>query len=121
MATILVIDDSGFQRKIMRKIISSEGHDVAEAANGEEGVEQIAALKPDLITLDLVMPEFGGIDVLTKLKEMGNLIPVIVISADIQDSTKEECMDLGAAAFVNKPVKGDALATLQDLLKKHLA
>lgn len=121
LATVLVIDDSGFQRKILHKILSSDGYEVAEATSGEDGLEKIEALKPDLITLDLVMPELDGIGVLTKLKEMDNRIPVIVISADIQDSTREECLGLGAVAFVNKPVKGAALSDLQNLLKTHLA
>lgn len=74
-------------------------------------------LNPTLILLDLLMPEYDGFAVLRDAREQGLDIPIVVITADIQDITRNDCMELGARAFLNKPVDHDeADAVIQEIL-----
>lgn len=109
MAKVLVIDDSGFQRRWITRALTALGHETVEAGNGLEGLKVAGSERPDCITVDLNMPEMDGIAFLGNLKEGENPIPVIVITANIQDDTRKLCADLGAAAFLNKPFKPDEL------------
>ena len=111
MARILIIDDSSFQRGIIRKTLLQAGYETVEAKNGREGLLQAHDATPDLILLDLVMPEMDGFAVLTELQKQQNRVPVVVVTADIQEITREQCLALGAAGFLNKPVKTEDLIT----------
>ena len=103
MQTILLIDDSMFTRRQITSMLKSENYNVIEAADGEAGMERIKCEKPDCIILDLLMPKKTGKEVLEALKEAGSETPVIVMSAEIQEAAKSECLNLGARAFLNKP------------------
>ena len=117
MARIVAIDDSSFQRKMLTRIVKSEGHEVFEAADGHGGLFKIATHWPDIIITDLVMPKIGGLDILEVLHNKAIRIPVIVVSADIQESTRDRCKRLGATAFINKPIKAsEVLETIRDIL-----
>ncbi len=105
MACILLIDDSAFARRVTLQSLKSHGDEVLEASNGIEGVELAEQKNPDCIVLDLLMPEMSGFEVIKALNEKGLSIPVVVLSADVQESTRAECLELGAVAFVNKPPK----------------
>lgn len=111
MARILIIDDSSFQRGIIRKTLLQAGYETVEAKNGREGLLQARDTAPELILLDLVMPEMDGFAVLTELQKQQNRVPVVVVTADIQEITREQCLALGAAGFLNKPVKTEDLIT----------
>ena len=112
MGQILVVEDSIFQRKKLGILLRAAGHDVIEATNGIECMKILANEMPDCIMLDLVMPEMDGFAVLSALKEQGLAVPVVVLTADIQETTRQRCLDLGARAFVNKPVKAEVLEAL---------
>ena len=117
MSRILVTDDSNFLRRRTCAILKEAGHEVSEAANGNECLAAIAEESPDVLFLDLVMPEMDGFEVLRTLKEAALDFPVIVLTADIQESVKSECIHLGAIAFLNKPPKPDeVLAELNRVL-----
>ena len=109
MARILVIDDSSLIRKILSGILKAEGHEVLKAVNGREGLQMAVTHRPDCILLDLLMPEMDGFELLNKFKEQGMTIPVIVSTADIQDTTRKTCLELGAVSLINKPPKKDGL------------
>jgi CheY-like chemotaxis protein len=109
MATILVIDDSKFQRKRIVEVLQAEGHETIEATDGKEGLEMAEQHQPMFIVCDMVMPVMGGIDVLKKLKEQKSPIPVIILTADIQVPVREKCIELGAKAFLNKPLKKEEM------------
>lgn len=118
MSRILITDDSLLQRKTLSAIVQDEGHTVETATNGREALEIIRANPPDCLLLDMLMPEVDGIQVLETLKANDCRFPVIVLTADIQEWMKTRCLDLGAAAFLNKPVKQDWLcATLKQILE----
>jgi len=109
MTRILIIDDSSFQRRIVTGILSEAGYDVLVADNGRDGIELAQKDAPDLIITDLLMPEFDGFYLLKEARAQDLGIPVLVLTSDIQDTTRDQCMYLGAAGVVNKPVKKEAL------------
>jgi CheY-like chemotaxis protein len=111
MSQILIIEDSLYQRAKTKHLLEAAGHQVLQAANGREGLLMAASGQPACILLDLIMPEMGGIEVLEELRRHGAHIPVIVVSADIQESTQRQCLELGAVAFVNKPPQPHELET----------
>ncbi|MCU0541486.1 MAG: response regulator [Oscillatoriaceae cyanobacterium Prado104] len=105
MGLILITDDAAFSRRMIRKALEEGGHQVIEAANGFEAIEKVAAESPDCIMTDLLMPEMDGFTLLKTLGEKGSKIPVIVLSADIQESARQKCEDLGAFMMLKKPPK----------------
>ncbi len=104
---LLVIDDSMVSRMITKKVLLSINAEIIEASNGEDGIKKAREDRPDLIILDLLMPEMDGFKVLEKIKTESMGIPVIVLSADIQDTTRERVLKLGASGFVHKPPSED--------------
>ena len=120
MAKVLIVDDSLFQRKTIKDALIKEGYEVVEASNGKEGVETAKREKPGMVLLDLVMPDMQGTEVLKQLKEFDPELPLVVVSADYQEATRKECVNLGAVGFVNKPVRGESLETLKNLLKCYI-
>ncbi len=109
MAQILIVDDAMLSRLNIKKMLEKVGHGVTEAKNGREALEKVVVNKPDCILLDLVMPEVDGFEVLKSLRAQRSEVPVIVVSADIQESAQKQCMELGAKIFLNKPVKEQQL------------
>jgi two-component system chemotaxis response regulator CheY len=107
---ILVVDDSGLARRGTRRVLEGAGYSVLEAEDGMVALERYFVDKPDLVVLDLVMKGMYGLEVLSKLRELDPRARVIVLSADIQTSSRQMVNEAGAAAFLNKPV------TPQDLL-----
>jgi two-component system chemotaxis response regulator CheY len=101
---ILLVDDSGMARRAARQILESAGYVVAEAEDGLVALERYFFEKPDLVLLDLVMKGMNGLDVLQKLTEMDQYARVIVVSADVQDSSRALAQSGGAAGFLNKPI-----------------
>lgn len=116
--TILVVDDSGLARRSARRILEGAGYDVIEAEDGLSALEQYFVQKPAVVVLDLVMRGMYGLDVLNKLREIDPGAKVIVLSADIQTSSRDLVETSGAAAFINKPVQPAALlAAVEDALR----
>jgi two-component system, chemotaxis family, chemotaxis protein CheY len=119
MARVLVVDDAAFMRKMVGDALAKGGHEVVgEAANGQEAVESFQALRPDIMTLDITMPEKDG---LTALKEIMALDPsarVVMCSALGQESKVLEAVKSGAKDFVVKPFKADRVI---DAVGKALA
>ena len=104
MPTLLIADDSLFQRMVLGKLAKAEGFSIIEAKNGKECLDMVAAHGPDALVLDLNMPEVDGLEVMSRLKASGKCLPVLVLTADIQNSTQQRCMALGAVAVINTPL-----------------
>ncbi len=120
MARVLLVDDSMYQRSKLRKYLEAAGYEVVEGADGEEGLSMAASSNPDCMMLDLIMPKVGGMDVLRELHERHLTLPVIIHTSDIQEETKQECLALGAAAFLNKPSRDeDVLAAIAKALQSR--
>jgi PAS domain S-box-containing protein len=113
-ATILVIDDDPTARDLMRRALAGEGYDVITAQSGAEGLQRARDVAPDLITLDVLMPEMDGWDVLRELKSDAQLRHIPVIMASILDE-KNQGYALGAAGYLNKPIQR---AELRDALSR---
>jgi two-component system chemotaxis response regulator CheY len=113
---ILVVDDSALARRLSRKILEEMGYEVEEALGGAEALEQYALGKHDLVILDMLMTGMYGLEVLHKLKELNPSLPVIVVTADIQRSTRDQVKTGGASAMVNKPINKDELAEMLELV-----
>ena len=117
MALILVVDDSQYQRNIIKKMLETEDYEFLEAENGLSAMKETLAHNPDCVLVDKLMPELDGEKFLQFIKQRNLTIPVIVITADIQESTYDQCMSLGAFAVVNKPLKGEKL---KEILQRAL-
>jgi two-component system, OmpR family, KDP operon response regulator KdpE len=105
---ILVIDDEPAIRRLLKTSLSAEGYVVEEAATGEAGWAQFNKVKPDLVLLDLGLPDIDGREVLKRVRGAG-LVPVIVLSIRSDERGKVEALDLGADDYVAKPVGMDEL------------
>ncbi|MCP4460873.1 MAG: response regulator [Cytophagales bacterium] len=101
MKKILIADDSFYQRKMLGSLVSSLGYESHLVSSGEALLEKVDS-SFDCIFLDLLMTGISGIEVLKKLKERENIPPIIVITADIQEVRRNECLELGAVAFISK-------------------
>jgi two-component system chemotaxis response regulator CheY len=109
---VLLVDDSGLARRGTRRVLEEAGYTVVEAEDGLSALERFALEKPDVVLLDLVMKGMYGLDVLTKLREMDPDARVVVITADIQTSSRELVQLAGAAGFINKPVAPGAVVEM---------
>ncbi len=119
MAKILIIDDAKFTRTMLKKLISELGHEIIEAGNGREGLDKITSEDPDLVLTDILMPEMEGTELLELLRETNMDVNVIVISANIQDTVKDQCMNLGVAEFFSKPPDKEKLSmAIEKILNK---
>jgi chemotaxis protein CheC len=109
MARILVIDDSRLACAALRQVLENAGHEVVMANSAVKGLEATAELVPDCITTDILMPGMDGRELLDALRAKGLGVPVIVVTADIQETTRVDCLHRGAYAVVEKPLKGQEL------------
>jgi two-component system, chemotaxis family, chemotaxis protein CheY len=102
MAKILIAEDSVFMRQMVKDILNRAGYqDVIEAENGQQAIDLVGKEKPDLLLLDIIMPEVDGIGVLEKIDT--KLTPVIVISAVGQEKMVDKAKALGIAGYIVKP------------------
>ena len=114
---VLLVDDSGLARRRVRQMLELEGYEVIEASDGMVALERYFIDKPDLVLLDLVMHGMYGLEVLTKLRQLDPGARVVVVSADVQESSREMVQAAGAHAFLVKPVvREDVLATVRGVL-----
>ncbi len=119
MARVLVVDDAAFMRKMVSDALAKAGHEViGEACNGVEAVESFRALKPELTTLDITMPEKDGLAALKEIIELDPGARVIMCSALGQESKVLESIKLGARDFVVKPFQAERV---QEAVAKALA
>lgn len=109
MSKVLVVDDSGYARRVHRGILESAGHTVLEASTGMTAIETYSLEQPDLVLLDLSMADLGGLDVLKTLCQIDEKAKVIVLSADVQRTTEEAVMAAGARRFLSKPANAEQL------------
>jgi two-component system chemotaxis response regulator CheY len=108
MANILIVDDAAFMRMMIRDILIKGGHTViGEAANGLEAIDQYGKLKPDLVTMDITMPEMEGIEALKRIKTDDPKARIIMCSAMGQQGMVVQAIQAGAKDFVVKPFQGD--------------
>ena len=105
---ILICDDAAFMRMMIKDILTKNGYTVAgEAENGAKAVEKNTELKPDLVLMDITMPEMDGIQALKKIRELDPKASVIMCSAMGQQAMVIESIQSGAKDFIVKPFQAD--------------
>ena len=105
---ILICDDAAFMRMMIKDILTKNGYNIAgEAENGAKAVEKYAELKPDLVLMDITMPEMDGIEALKTIKETDPNAAVIMCSAMGQQAMVIESIQSGAKDFIVKPFQAD--------------
>jgi two-component system chemotaxis response regulator CheY len=116
--TLLITDDAIIVREIVKDMVSQAGWTVVgEAGNGEEAIERYAELRPDVVTLDLVMPEYNGLHALRGIMQLDPKAKVVVVSALEQKSIVKEAFKAGATDFLAKPFNRQTLlSTLEQLV-----
>lgn len=111
--TALVIDDEAQMRRLLRVNLESHGYRVVEAATGQEGITEAAQCRPDVVILDLGLPDLDGVAVLQRLREWSR-VPVVVLSVRDREDDKIAALDHGADDYVTKPFStGELLARLR--------
>ncbi|MCX7841814.1 MAG: response regulator [Clostridia bacterium] len=104
MSKILIVDDSMISRINLKKILLAEGHEViGEASNGLEAVKKFEDLKPDIVTMDITMPEMDGLEALRNIMRSNPAAKVIMISALGQNNKILEALQSGAKNYITKP------------------
>lgn len=116
MARVMIVDDAAFMRVSIRNILLKNGFEVAgEAENGAIAVQKYAELKPDLVTMDITMPEMNGLDALKTIRAADPNAKVVMVSALGQEAMVRDAVMAGAKGFIVKPYKED---TIVDTLNK---
>jgi CheY-like chemotaxis protein len=116
---ILVVDDLAENRVVVVAMLGQLGFDMAEAVNGRDGLEKVQTLHPELIVMDIVMPEMGGLEATRRLRQLPDFktVPIIAVSASASDHDAKDCLMAGANLFLPKPI---AMPTLLDQLQQLL-
>ena len=108
MSNILIVDDAAFMRMMIKDILTKNGFTVVgEAENGAEAVAKYEELNPDLVTMDITMPEMDGITALKKIKEMDSSARILMCSAMGQQAMVIDAIQAGAKDFIVKPFQAD--------------
>lgn len=111
MPRILCVEDNPENRTLVRRVLLAEGHTVLEAANAFEGLQLALAHQPDLILLDVNMPQVDGLTLATRLKGYPSLrgVPVIAITANVMRGDRERSLAAGCDGYIQKPIDVDTL------------
>ena len=117
MARIMVVDDAAFMRKMCKKMLTRLGHDVTEAATGSQAVDAYKAHRPDMVLLDITMPDMDGITALKEIRQIDPDARVAMVTALGQQSLVMEALKAGARDFVIKPFDQDrVLAAINKIM-----
>ncbi len=121
---VLVVDDEPPIRRFLRTSLSAQGYHVLEAENGSTALALIARNPPDVIVLDLGLPDIDGVEIIRRLRDDDSTVPVIVLSSRADERGKVQALDLGADDYVTKPFGTDELlarlrAALRHRLQQH--
>ena len=106
MKTILIVEDNEKNMKLVRDILRHNGHATIEAPTGGEGVRLASEKRPDLILMDIQLPDIDGIEALRRIREYRSLdtVPVIAVSASVMPDDQQKIVTSGFDAFVTKPI-----------------
>ncbi|MBN9049517.1 MAG: response regulator [Rhizobiales bacterium] len=117
---VLVVDDEAAILRFLKPALEANSYQVASAATAAEGVKRIAAETPDIVLLDLGLPDGDGKDVIRQVRQFSD-VPIVVLSAREREMEKIEALDLGADDYVNKPFNvGELLARMRTALRHRM-
>jgi two-component system chemotaxis response regulator CheY len=110
MKKVLIVDDAAFMRVSIKNMLTKNGYEViGEAENGKVAIQKYQELSPDIVTMDITMPEMDGLQSLKKILEIDPSANVIMVSAMGQESMVREAVQSGAKGFIVKPFKEDII------------
>ena len=110
MSRVLIVDDAAFMRISIKNMLTKNGYEVVgEAENGKIGVEKYKELSPDIVTMDITMPELSGLDALKEIIKINPAAQVIMVSAMGQEAMVRDAIISGAKGFIVKPFKEDGI------------
>jgi DNA-binding response OmpR family regulator len=122
MTKLLIVDDEPLTVDMLQTFLQINGYETIGAFNGEEGLVMVQAERPEIMILDLMLPDIEGFEVCRRIRTLPDFaphagIPVLVLSARIEESSRKRAMEVGANAYLSKPVKfTDLLAELHRLM-----
>jgi two-component system response regulator MprA len=122
--TVLVVDDEPATRDLLRLMLQTAGHTIEEASHGQEALEQVAANRPDVVLLDVMMPHMDGITACRRLRQNPATadLPIIMFSAKANWSAIEEGLIAGANEYLTKPIsRKDLLQTIEQVVAETAA
>jgi len=99
---ILIVDDDAFVRRLLRDMLSAQGHSLLEAENGQQALD-LDGPPPRVVLLDLLMPQMSGMEALALIRDRWPTTPVLVISSMDSDRLVQEALDAGASGYITKP------------------
>jgi two-component system KDP operon response regulator KdpE len=117
---IVLIEDEPQIRRFLRATLGSQGYRLFEASTGADGLVEVASRQPDIVIVDLGLPDIDGLEVIRRLREWST-VPVIVLSAREQEADKVVALDLGADDYVSKPFGADELLARVRVALRHKA
>jgi len=120
-STILLVEDERALREALADALTSEGFVVIQAATGSAGLESFRATQPDLVLLDLMLPEMGGIEVCRSIR-IGSRVPIIMVTAKASESDRISGLDIGADDYVTKPFSSrELISRIRAVLRRAAA
>jgi two-component system, OmpR family, KDP operon response regulator KdpE len=115
---VLIVEDEPQTRRFLRPVLKGRGFDIVEAENGQQGIKEAAYRNPEIILLDLGLPDLDGVEVIRRLREW-SIVPIIVLSVRDREEEKIEALDSGADDYLTKPFgAGELLARIRVALRK---
>jgi two-component system, cell cycle response regulator DivK len=109
--TILYVEDNSDNRMLIRRVLNSEGYIVHEAPNAQEALNALKTLRPDLILMDINMPDMDGYTLTAHIRALPNLglIPIVALTANVMRGDRERSLEAGCDGYIQKPVDIDTL------------
>lgn len=121
LGTILYVEDDPNNRTLIRRILGVEGYTVHEAQNATVALETLKSLKPDLILMDINMPEVDGYTLTAQIRALPNMgtVPIVALTANVMKGDRERSLEAGCDGYIQKPIDIDTIATqIQRFLKR---
>ena len=118
---ILYIEDNPENRLLVKRILEAEGYSVAEATDGLSGLDMAARMQPDLILLDINLPEIDGYDLARRFRDTPGLrqVPILAVTANVMQGDRERTLEAGCDGYIQKPIDVDRLpGQVQAALKR---
>ncbi len=108
---ILYIEDNPDNRMLVRRVLQAEGYDVIEASDGHTGLQLAAEAQPDLILMDINLPELDGYEVTARMKQLPRIshVPIIAVTANVMKGDREKTLAAGCDGYIQKPIDIDLL------------
>jgi two-component system, cell cycle response regulator DivK len=111
MPIVLYIEDDQANRTLVRRVLEAEGYVVLEAANGLQGLDMVNAERPDLVLVDISMPDMDGYEVTARLRSMDDVgqVPIVALTANVMRGDRERALEAGCSGYIQKPLDIDLL------------